>query len=112
MAQKIRSIVRTNFKQPGNVQDELARSNDTDVSTDVSPLAEYFIKNNNQIQEKSENITNLLVENNDNDDDDDDNDYDITNVSSYNDTVRCLGKINSIINEMVGLKLPKLMKFF
>lgn len=77
----------------------------TDISTDISPLAEYFIKANNQIQEYTTNILNNLVN-------DDDDTYVITSVSSYNDIVRYLGKILSIVTEMISLKLPKLLKDF
>ena len=62
LAQKIRSIVRANYNKPDNVPDELASTNNTDISIDISPLAEYFIKANTQIQELARNIFCLLEE--------------------------------------------------
>ena len=81
------------------------------ILTDISPLAEYFIKSNSKLWQLVDYVTNL-IEAKDEDEDEEKKIYTFANPDSFDNIQRNLGKIDTLITEMTVLKLPRLLKDF
>ena len=139
IAQKLSKILQSNFKTITDKTDETdgIKSNTDQILTDISPLAEYFIKSNNKLWELVDYVDNLIVptdgydeDDGDDGEDEDENEdafdnafedayadhdlytYKLTNPDSFDNIQRNLGKIDTLITEMTVLKLPRLLKDF